>query len=646
MVGVVQSQQRTEGSQPFDQSLDSLLNLKVQTASKYWQKASESPTSLTVVTAADIENQGYRTLDEVLNAVRSFYVSYDRNYVNAGIRGFSRPTDYNDRILLLLNGHTVNESFYGSASFGTDFGIDLHSVDRIEIVRGPGSALYGSGAMFAIVNVITKKGNVVDGARVEGGVGSYGRREVSALIGKELSNGLDFMVSSNWRDVKGQDLYFKEFDTDSTNHGLARNLDWDKEWSFVTSVDYGDFSFLGSYVNRRKGIPTASFGTRFNDPDSWTIDNTGLLEFKYQKDLNAVTGIMMRGYFDSYHYEGAYPYEVQTHDGTDVRKVGSELQLRWDSSPVNRLVAGMELYRAYRSTYVNRSATEVYFDGDFPFSSVSGYVQDEWQIANAIALVTGIRLDSYSHISPSISPRIAAIVHPWNSGTVKVLFGQAFRAPNNYELYFEDQLAYKNNPGLQSEKITTSEIVWDQEINGSLLTTVSVYNNVLTGLIDQQLDPADSLYQFRNVSQVRAVGIETELRARLKGGFALDVSASYGRAKDALSDATLTNSPNYVVKSTLSIPLLKMLRIGSNMRYESSRETVYATETDPYFLMGLFLSSRLDFLANDPGLVPAITLRIDNVFNRSYQLPGGYEHRQASIPQDGRNFLIGLSFTF
>ena len=139
-----------------DLSLDSLLVMQISTASKHWETAGEAPASVTVITSEMIQKFGFRTLAEALASVRSFYVSYDRNYTYLGIRGFSRPTDYNDRILLLLNGHTINEGFSGTSPFGTDFALDLNSVDRIEVVRGPGSALYGSGAIFAVVNVITR----------------------------------------------------------------------------------------------------------------------------------------------------------------------------------------------------------------------------------------------------------------------------------------------------------------------------------------------------------------------------------------------------------------------------------------------------------------------------------------------------------
>ena len=119
-------------------SLDSLLSTKISTAAKYQQTMSEAASSVTIITAEDIHRHGYRTLPEALAATRGFYLSYDRNYSFLGARGFSRPSDYNNRILVLVDGNAINESVFGGAPVGTDLGVPMESLERIEIVRGPG----------------------------------------------------------------------------------------------------------------------------------------------------------------------------------------------------------------------------------------------------------------------------------------------------------------------------------------------------------------------------------------------------------------------------------------------------------------------------------------------------------------------------
>ncbi len=643
---LAQDDEQTE----LSRSLDSLLTRKIQTASKYMQKASQSPNSVTIITSTDIENLGLRTLEEVLGSVRDFYISYDRNYSYLGVRGFGRPADYNNRILLLVNGHTINDNFYGSAPFGMDFVLDLCSVDRIEVVRGPGSALYGSGAMFAVINVITKTGAAVDVSRADGYIGSNGWREASVLIGNAHKRGLNVLISSNWRDIEGQDIYFKEFDTEAANHGVAQGLDWTKQWSLMTTMSYEGFSLQGVLLNSRKGVPTAPFGTLFNDPDCWTLDRTGMLELKYEDDISVTSALMARGYIDEYHNEGAYPYEsLQTFDRTESRKAGSEIQYRWDTSPKNRFIIGSEFDRVYRSAYNYGTASETYFNKDFPYINLSAYAQDEWQTTEQIGLVAGIRFDAWSHFTPTLSPRAALVLNPWKSGTVKLLIGHAFRAPSNYELHYEDTTSFhgvKASEGLNHEKITTVELILDQRLSGSMSASISAYDNEISGYIDQQPDPVDSFYQFKNISRARALGISGEIIARFRWGIAVDVSASYGEAKSLESEAMLTNSPSTLLKGNLSFPVTEFLRVGTTLRYESGRKTVYNTETDPFFLADLFVSARLDMLRTSVSGAPVFTIRIRNLTNKLYAFPAGYELVQPAIVQDGRTILAGLSLTF
>lgn len=140
-------------------SLEELMNIKVYTASTYLQTAETAPSLVTVVTADQIRKYGYRTLADILRSVGGFYVTSDRNYSYVGVRGFARPGDYNTRILLLVDGHRLNDSVYGSSFVGFDALLDVDLIERVEIIRGPTSSLYGTNAFLAVVNVIPKTAN-------------------------------------------------------------------------------------------------------------------------------------------------------------------------------------------------------------------------------------------------------------------------------------------------------------------------------------------------------------------------------------------------------------------------------------------------------------------------------------------------------
>ena len=196
-------------------SMEDLLAVEVvSTASKFPQSVREAPASVTVITADDIRRYGHRTLADSLRSVRGFYTTYDRNYGYVGIRGFARPGDYNTRILLLLDGHRLNDGTYDMAPIGTDFPIDMSLIERIEIIRGPGSALYGSNAFFAVINVVTKTGASAKGLQVEVQGGSLETRGAAASFGRLFGSGRELLIGGSTYHSAGQaSLHFPEFET-------------------------------------------------------------------------------------------------------------------------------------------------------------------------------------------------------------------------------------------------------------------------------------------------------------------------------------------------------------------------------------------------------------------------------------------------
>ena len=225
-----------EGAGPQDTAQRELLLFEepdVSAAMKHVQSTHEAPSAVTIVTAEEIRRLGYRTLGEVLRSVRGFYVTGDRNYDYLGVRGFARAGDYNDRVLLLVDGHTYNDDIYQSAPIGYDFGIDLEAVERIEVIRGPGSALYGGNAIFAVINVVTFDGASKPGVRATLETGSYWRKRAHMSVGLVTADGLSLFASGSILDLDGQEkLYYPEFDDPGTNFGVAEDADGERALDF------------------------------------------------------------------------------------------------------------------------------------------------------------------------------------------------------------------------------------------------------------------------------------------------------------------------------------------------------------------------------------------------------------------------------
>src|SRR6266436_3177804 len=299
--------------------LEELMNLeipKVYAASKIEQKTTEAPSSITIVTADEIKRYGYRTLVDVLQGVQGFNVSYDRNYAFLGVRGVSLG-DFNSRMLLLVNGHRVNNNLTDGAFIETAFILDVDLIDRVEIIRGPGSVLYGNNAFFGVINVITREGKQVNGVEGSFDYGSYDTYKGRVTIGEQFTNGFRFLASGTYYDSHGvAELFYKEFNTPAQNHGVADDMDADSHGSAFASVGYGDFSLEGAWNRRQKTNPTAQFLTTFNDPRLRTIDERSYAALKYAHSFPDIVDVVAQVYFDYYHFDIGFPQSVIV--GTNV----------------------------------------------------------------------------------------------------------------------------------------------------------------------------------------------------------------------------------------------------------------------------------------------------------------------------------------
>lgn len=626
-------------------SLDSLLNTKISSAAKYEQTISEAASSVTIITAEDIQRHGYRTLPEALAATRGFYLSNDRNYTFLGARGFSRPSDYNNRILLLLDGNAVNEGVFGSVPIGTELGVPLESLERIEIVRGPGSALYGTGAVFAVINLISRSPDTRPGVRGAVRAGSYGARGGSLDYRGEVAPGLGLSLGGTWDGSDGRDLFFPEYAAAGINAGQVHNKDWERRWAAFGKLRVEGLVLHGRYTARTKAIPTGAFSTDLAGRASTTRDEQGFVELRLDRPVDATRQLSARAYLNSSYYRGDYfTGGVNYPDQAHYRVVGTEAALNWDIASSNRLTVGGELRHDLRATYRPTEQPESRID--LPNTVVSVYLQDEHQITRSLSVLAGVRHDAYETSRDATSPRVAAIWAPTAASTFKLLYGRAFRAPSLYEVADGGE-DYKANPDIRPEQLQTFEAVWQQRLGGRLLGTVSLFHYDIWDLIDFTVDPADSLFVYRNIGDARAYGVEGELRGSLGERGVGYLSYSYQDATDRASGRRLSNSPDHMVKTGAGRDLTAWLGVGVDTRYESSRRTLAGTETDPAFVTDLHLlyPGRGSGGSSVSSRVEA-SLKLHNLFDATYATPGGPEHRQAAIVQDGRSVSAELRYRF
>lgn len=622
----------------------------VFSASKFDQKITEAPSKVSIITAEEIRQYGYRTLEDIFKSLPGFYSTNDRNYSYSGVRGFSSPGDYDTKILILLDGHRLNNNVYQSVYTDHAFILDLDLIERIEVVRGPGSALYGSNAFFGVINIITRSGRALQGGEVSGSAGSYEAYHGRASYGFRHANGLEALLSGTYYDSAGKSrLYYPEFDSPQTNYGIAQDADDTDSGNLFAKFNIKDLTLTGALVEMEKGIPTASYQTVFNDSRNRTWDEQAYLDLAYQSALSDTVQLFGRIAYDWYSYSGDYVYDygpppdiVINKDFADGEWWTAEGFIIWDLLENHRLIAGGEYRDSRKQTQENYDSYGTYLDEESDIDTWGVFFQDTFSVSELLSFNMGLRYDEYTNAGDTINPRLAAILAPSDATSLKFLYGTAFRAPNVYELFYDDSgLSQKANDTLQPEKISSYEFVAERQCNRNIRTSASVFYNDIDDLIVLVTDPADELLLFENVGRAQAKGLEVDLNGRWEGGWIVALSYTFQDAEDG-NDNWLVNSPRHMAKLNLTFPILSegFLSGGLEFQYMSERRTLGNNETGESFVTNLVLLRR-DLL---DGMT--VSLSVYNLFDEKYYHPVSAAHEQDSVEQQDRTFRLKIDYHF
>ncbi len=624
--------------------LNSLLNVEVaeeqfiSSASKYDQSPEEAPSSISIITAEEIETFGYQTLTELLNNQRGFYYSNDRTSDYIGVRGFRRSSDHNNRILLLLDGHRLNTY---QVDYAPMDGFDISNYERIEIVRGPGSTLYGNNAVHAVINLIPKKNMDSYIPLLSLKYGSYNNRVLGIRTTKQVDENLSFSIYGNYQESDGEDLYFKEFDTPEDNNGWAINQNKSLYKGLLASVDYKQFRLNGMLSEVSYHVPTAPFSSKFNEKQI-QYSNKGFLDLSWSPTLSYNKFLIFKASYDYQKYGSSLPFKFLADDiefEGEVATVGAEVQFVWDIYQNNRIITGLEYKDNFDSKYKYFTGPTAFVNDVWSYKIFSFFFQNEYQYNSDLSIYFGLRSDSFFGQETAINPRAGIVYSPFQNHTFKFLFGRSFRAPNMIERNLEEKniVRFKKNNNLTSEFITTTELIWDYRITKSLSSSISLYNYNMDGLIDQIVDPVDNLFQYVNIGEVNANGVELELNYKFNKNGNSYFRYSFQKAKDENSKI-LSNSPDHLIKFGISNKIFSLLNGSFDIVYETERKTLYDNFTDP------ILFSNINLFTDPIFNHFRFSFKVRNLFNSTIRHPGGYELIQESIVQPYRNYLFTVTF--
>ncbi len=658
-----------EAKEATEMSLEDLANVEVYSASKHLQHTSDAPASVTIVTASEIQKFGYRTLADVLRSVPGFYITYDRNISYVGVRGFGRLGDWNSRVLLLVDGHRINVSPFGQAMLGTEFPVDVDLIDRVEVVRGPSSSLYGSNAFFAVINVITRKSHQLQGWEFSFEPGSFETYKGRASYGGQLK-GVEMLLSTTVYNSQGPTLFFPEFNSPATNNGIAEHANDEVHEHVLATFSYRGFILQGVFSQRDKGTPNAYFGTVFNDPRTRNFDDQQYFDLSYEHSLGEKWGLEARTSYDQYRL--AAPLAVSAVAGGPVTVDQYSARGNWWTAEAklsrtlwekHRLTFGTEIrdnLKQNQGYFLSASNT---FEQDLNSNWNWGiYVQDDYAVTPKLSLSAGVRHDRYprgavngtatgqlpvstvlTSFGGTTNPRLGLIYHPYEKTTLKLLYGTAFRAPEAFETTPDVGGFVEDNLALKPETIKSLEVVAEQQLGQRFKLSGSVFRNRVDHLITLEPDSNSGLLFYANSEAVQATGTEIEFTGRFPGGLLGRASVSFVDAHDTSQGAPpLSNSPGQIAQINLSVPMVRKRILASfEGQYLGPRRTLAGNTVGAFQVVNVTLLSH----AFSEQHVD-VSASLYKILDKRYSDPGRPEDPEDTIQQDGRTFRIAVTIRF
>lgn len=636
------------GADLSELSLDQLMNIEVESvrgASRTAQRSLDAPSRVTVVTADDIRDHGYLTLAEALRSVAGLFVTNDRTYEYLGMRGFGRVDDYNSRVLVLVDGHRTNDDIFEGALIGTDFVLDMDQVERIEVIRGPASALYGANAVLGLVNVVTRPALRDRGLQASAGGGALGARSARLAYGGPLGASGAFQVSASGQATDGRShLYFPEYDTPATHGGVADHLDSERNGHLFANATLGDFRLQGVFGARYRRVPIASWGSVFNDPRYDVNDARGWVDLGWQRTLANGTDVSGRLYADDYEYKARYPDDYSG-DGSGPVTINRDWDIgRWAGAELtahrtlfgrDELAVGGEWRRNARQDQRNwdEAPYVLYYDDRHQSTVWALFAEDALQLAPRLRFNAGLRHDHYSTFGGSTHPRAALLWSVRDRSVVKLVYGSAFRVPTSYEVYFWVNRG-EANTGLGPETFRTGELALESYFGGHFHASASGY--VLVGerfIRDEIRNNVDAFY---NSGEVRGRGVEVELSGRWRDA-ELRVGAAHERLRFQPGDDRLANSPTDIVQASGKLPVVRRCAwLTADVRALSTRLNPVGED-----VAGAVVTDA-NLVVRPAGRPWQVTLGVRNLLDTRWSDVAGPETAMRAVPQDGRTFRARL----
>jgi len=610
----------------------------------------DAPAQVTVITAEEIRAFGYRTLAEIVRSVPECFEGGDRMYSLLGVRGFARAGDFNTRVLVLLDGHPLNEHWNSTSPVSTDFPLDLAQLERVEVITGPVSAIYGSNAFFGVVNVVTRKPTKTE-AGVSYRAGSAGDNRVAAFAG-----------AGSAPDAPGEPWHIivqgigSATDGDDLTHpglGTERGTDWQRNGGAYLRAERGRFTFFATSFTRRRGSIASAYNANFGDERSFVQDTYAIGEIRAEVVRSASFNLRVRGYGDFYDFRDEYRYDPDPvfHDFGRAVWTGGEVVGEWRAGPSELVVSIEDSYNVIRQDSFEKKETgTIEPDPDAPPNSVP---EDERSfnlarltaqetvrlLEGKLTLFGGVYVENHEFYGTGVAPRAGVVAKPWNGSTVKALYGRGFRSPSVFEAFFEDDDSQVANDELHAETADGFEAAVRQKVGRFVEVSANAFHAqyrdlIVVGEIDVDPGvPVDPRSQYQNADDdISSSGGTVALQVRRnRTTLRLDGTGFTFSEK-------VRGSPEWVAHAVLVAPLV----VSSGNAHLAARVTGVGarvgnepgTRLSPYAVADVAV--RINRIYRSLGLSAGVT----NIADSQYDEAAGDEYPVTRLRQPGRRLFL------
>ncbi|NOX27819.1 MAG: TonB-dependent receptor [Gammaproteobacteria bacterium] len=645
------------------------------------QPISRAPAVASVITADDIEALGATDIDEILETVPGLHVSRSALAYNPiySIRGIY--SNSNSQVLVLINGIPITNLFVGNRSdiWG---GMPVKNISRIEVIRGPGSALHGADAFSGTINIVTKSAKELDGTRVGVGVGSFDSQRAWLQHGHS-NNGLDVAFSLQYYKTDGQ----REIIDSDAQTGLDPSIS-NAPGPVNTQAETVDLRLdlkrnhlqLRLGYQGRKGIGTGAGVAQALDPNGNGDSDRFNADLTYKNDhsLDNWDFIGQLSYLDTSAKSDLFLFPAGTSlpngqtfpngviGNPDVferhaRLGGSAFYHGFDDHRL-RFGAGVnfdEIDRVRESKNFGPALqllpgglTDTTNDPDLVFLQPGSrtiqyaFAQDEWHFAPDWDLTGGIRWDNYSDFGTTVNPRAALVWQSAYNLTTKLLYGRAFRAPSFQETRNLNNPVALGNPNLDPEIIDTIELAFDYHPTHNMATTLNIFRYELRDIIRfvPGTGPNDEA-TAQNTGDQTGFGLEWEVDWQTSSSHTLLANYAYQNSTDEDTNSDVANAPQNQIYLRSDWEFIPDWKLNTQLNWVGDRKRAVGDsrdDIDDYTTVDLGLRHSFRNMPLD------ISLIIRNLFDEDAREPSLTGSPAAAITNDlplpGINGFISLEY--